>query len=172
MHPRCGGLPVLEDNEFRNWSVNTLVIDPINTNALSQKACLIHAANILFQHCTSRQAWFCYFVCICAILYWVLFEFKQFDLLLLFSMSYMAPAKEVHGSCFACWSQASSLWSRIEVKSQVFCFKLYVLALKNSTLLHCRIPSHIFLWIKSQQCIAYLHKPAKASPIILAFWLQ
>ena len=120
MHPRCGGLPVLEDNEFRNWSVNTLVIDPINTNALSQKACLIHAANILFQHCTSRQAWFCYFVCICAILYWVLFEFKQFDLLLLFSMSYMAPAKEVHGSCFACWSQASSLWSRIEVKSQVF----------------------------------------------------
>ena len=58
MHPRCGGLPVLEDNEFRNWSVNTLVIDPINTNALSQKACLIHAANILFQHCTSRQAWF------------------------------------------------------------------------------------------------------------------
>ena len=86
-HTRCGGLPVPEGNKFSNWSVNTLLIDPINTNALSQKACLIHAENILCHHCTSRRSAMCLFSyypsswCIRVILYWVLFEFELFELL-------------------------------------------------------------------------------------------
>ena len=174
MHTDSSGLPVLWDNEFRNWSVNTLVIDPINTNALSQKACLIHAANILCRHCTSRQAWCVHsviiwvadiFVSSCIGFYLSFISFSYFVCVLVMAgytysvCQCMAPPREVHKSWFASWSQDLNLWSLVQVS---FVVKFYILALNNSnnsTLLHYIIPSHIFVWSDFQHYIPYQLKP-------------